>query len=400
MSARPRTTTWIFNGLIGLAASAGLSLVSGCGGGTNATGTAPTAAPNAAGKSLLATLADRLRRGESDSLTDLARALEKPSEGVSPAISDAQAAEWLDVLTALRAGFLRFPTPRDRAVAVTGGQHILDKFTVEPAPASWLDTLVPLRDILSNGLTDRDVDVRATTLAVLGKVWSWYPGRSLIGVEETTLAEWKTAFQGQVVRQRGDRNPQGRAAAVSCLAAIPIDSLAAPGVACLEDKTSGLVRHQVLVSFAGRPALLTDEMILKLLHDPEAGIPQLAELILKNRGLTRDQVALGRLITSPKPELRASVIPLLKEHDDVDPVVWLLRLSNDPDELVRAKAVEAMTGRTDPEVCARLREMASKDASPTVRAAASKLVTQLRTAGTTVSLPPLPGTASLTPRAN
>jgi hypothetical protein len=400
MSARRRTTTWMFTGLIGLAATAGLSLFSGCGGGTKTPSAGPSASTDSAAKSPLATLADRLRRSDADGLTALAQALEKAPETTTPAISDAEAAEWLDVLAALRAGFLRFPSARDRTLAVTGAQHILDKFAVEPAPASWLNALIPLRDILCTGLIDRDIDVRVTSLAALGKIWSWYPGRSLIGVEETTLADWKNAFHSQVLPRRGDRDPKGRAAAVACLASIPLDNLASPAVACLEDATSGLVRHQVLVSFANRPTLLTDEMILKHLHDAEPGIPQLAELILKTRGLTRDQVALGRLITSPKPELRASVIPLLREHDDIDPVVWLLRLSHDTDELVRTKAVEAMTGRTDAEVRERLREMASKDESATVRAAASKLVLQLGPQGKTVALPPLPGSPSLTPKAN
>ncbi len=396
--ASRRRTTLVFPGLIGLAATAGLFTLPGCGGSAST----PTAAlvPAAASRSPLSTLADRLRGSEVDALATLAQALEKTPNVAAKAVSDAEAAEWLDVLSGLRAGYLKFPTPHSRAVAVTAAQHILDKFAVEPAPSTWLQALTPVRDIVCTGLVDRDVNVRATTLAALGKVWSWYPGRSLIDVEETTLSDWKNAFHGQVVAQRGDRDPKGRAAAIACLAAIPLDTLAAPAIACLEDPTSGAVRHQVLASFANRPALLTEELILKHLHDPEAGIPQFAEILLKARGLSKDQIALGRLITSPKPEIRASVIPLLKEHDEVDPVVWLLQLSRDADELVRTRAVEAMIGKTDTEIRDRLREMASKDISPAVRAAASKLVADLRPAGATAALPPLPGSASLTPKAN
>ena len=95
--------------------------------------------------------------------------------------------------------------------------------------------------------------------------------------------------------------------------------------------------------------------------------------------------------------MRASVIPLLKDRDDLDPVVWLLRLSHDADEIVRTKAVEAMTGKDSAEVRTRLREMAAKDASAAVRAAAGKLVAASAASETTAALPPLPGSPSLTP---
>ncbi len=234
----------------------------------------------------------------------------------------------------------------------------------------------------------------------VGRLWSWMPGRPMTPLEERQLGEWKDHLHEPVLLRLADRDPRARAAAVASLGMSPVDALAAPAVAYLDDPQSGDVRHQVLVAFAARPDLLTDDMILKRLHDPEPGIPQLAELILKTRGLSKDQVALGRLIASPRPEMRASVIPLVKDHDELDPVVWLLRLSHDPDETVRAKAVEAMTGKDSPDLRVRLREMADKDSSPAVRTAAGRLVTQLVGGEPTVSLPPLPGSPSLTPRAN
>jgi hypothetical protein len=59
-----------------------------------------------------------------------------------------------------------------------------------------------------------------------------------------------------------------------------------------------------------------------------------------------------------------------------------------------------MTGKDNNELRNRLREMAAKDTSAVVRAAASKLVAQLPQADTTAALPPLPGSPKLTPRAN
>ena len=45
---------------------------------------------------------------------------------------------------------------------------------------------------------------------------------------------------------------------------------------------------------------------------------------------------------------------LLEGHDDIDPIVWLLRLSEDPDAGVRLKAVNAFEGKITPEVTQRL----------------------------------------------
>jgi HEAT repeat protein len=100
----------------------------------------------------------------------------------------------------------------------------------------------------------------------------------------------------------------------------------------------------------------------------------------------------------PKPELRASVIALIRERTDIDPIVWLLELSRDSDASVRARAVDALAGRLSPEVRRRLAEMAKSDQSPEVRQAASKIVPP--NSEKTVALPPLPGSPSLNPKAN
>jgi hypothetical protein len=175
------------------------------------------------------------------------------------------------------------------------------------------------------------------------------------------------------------------------------------------------VRQQVLVSFAQRPALLSDDVILKRLQDSEPAVAQTAELILKSRGLTTDQIELGRLIFDSRPEHRASVIPQLRNRTDIDPVIWLLQLSHDENETVRLAAAEALAERPTPEVLQRLVEMIRTDRSPSVRQAVGKLVVpspKAETATTrpgesvpvnpeaTVALPPLPGSPSLNPRAN
>ena len=100
----------------------------------------------------------------------------------------------------------------------------------------------------------------------------------------------------------------------------------------------------------------------------------MASLILKTRGLSQEQISLGGLIYSPKPEQRVSVIPLLKDRTDVDPVIWLIQLSRDPEEMVRISAIEALAKHKSPTVQRRLAEMARTDGSEAVRQAAGKVV--------------------------
>ncbi len=391
-----RRTSWTKKALLGIAATAvGVAIFPGCGSTTETVKTAPIDAT-----SPLATLAAGIGRSDEAALASIVNRLEPKAEGKPEAIPEAEAADWTAIVSALRGGFLRFEGANGRVATINAASRIVDRFGVEPAPATWQPILGPARDLFISALSDANPNVRAAALGAIGKCWHWYPGRTMLRVEEQTLGEWKDSFHPPVVKGLASPDPRTRVAAVVCLANLPIDALAAPAVAYIDDPKSGDVRHQVLVSFAPRRTLLTEDMILKRLHDPELGVPQLAEMVLKTRGLTPDQITLGRLISSPKAELRASVIPLMKDRQDLDPAVWLIRLSHDADELVRTKAIEAMTGMTSRDVAERLREMAAKDSSPAVRAVAGKLVASLGGSETTASLPPLPGSPSLTPRAN
>jgi HEAT repeat protein len=344
-----------------------------------------------AADSPLPALAAGLHDSDARALAVLYQRMTAKTDTKPPALADADAAQWLEALTALRAGYPKFGG-YGRASALVVATRILDRFAVEPAPRGWTRALDPVKDLLASGLSDPDLDVRVTALAEVGRMWSWLPGSEMSRAEEATLDGWKDTFVAPSIRRLGDREPRSRAAAVSCLGYLPIDDAAAPAIAYLEDKSSGAVRQQVLVSFARRPALLTEDAISRHLYDPEPGVPELAELILKTRGLTQEQVGLARMINHPKPAMRASVIPLVKDRTDIDPVVWLLQLSHDPEESVRLSAVEALANRSTPEAQARIAEMARGDRSAAVRQAAGRVVT--------ASLPPLPGSPSLNPKAN
>jgi hypothetical protein len=397
MTARPRTT-WIITGALGIAAAvAGIAFTLSLRGKNKPETT--VASTNLPEETPLTALAVGLTRSDIPSLAALAKRLDENAASKLKPLTATEATEWVEVVKGLKAGYMKFKGANARSTAIAAVTPILHKFTLEPVPSGWFDALMPILEMFNAGLSDPDPSVRVATLDAIGKIWDWYPRRALMPIEESELGAWKDRFGEPVKLKLADRDPRTRAAAVACLALAPIDDLAANAVIYIDDPQSGDVRHQVLVSFAHRPLLLTADMIIKRLHDPEPGIPQLAELILQARGLTKDQIALGRMISSPRPEMRASVTGLVKDREDLDPIVWLLRLSHDTDEMVRTKAIEAMTGKDSPDLRVRLREMASRDSSETIRTAAAKLVAQFSTSAT-FALPPLPGSSSLTPKAN
>jgi hypothetical protein len=345
----------------------------------------------------LIALIDGLRRGESSALTALHQRLTKdvkttPAKG----LDEGEAVDQVEALKALRTGYLRL-TPAAKVAATEVAARILNRFAASPTPAGWTKVLPPAHDILSGALDDPAVEVRVAALTELTKLWGWMPGCTMSQSEELTVAQWKEQLYKQVLQRLADERqaPQSCIAAIACLGALPIDEAAAPAIPYLKSDNPA-IRYKVLESFANRPNLLDVDTLLSRLHDSVPDMAKLVEKILRGRGLTQDEVVLGRLLNDPRPALRASAIPVILKREDVDPVNVLLHLLSDPDASVRLQAVQACAGRLTPEVNRRLHELASSDVSPNVRDAAAKLVP----AEDTVALPPLPGSPSLTPKAN
>ncbi|WZO99012.1 hypothetical protein EP7_000604 [Isosphaeraceae bacterium EP7] len=379
---------WVF-GILGLAAvSAGLlPLMRG-----------EVKAPSKVdGRTTLVSLAESLHRGDPRGVAELLNRAKPPADGKLVAPTETEALTWVEALSGLRGGFLSLPL-KDRIVAVEAACKVLNRFAAEPAPPEWFRATGPVHDILTSALADPSAMVRVAAMNEVARLWTFEPGRPMIAVEEETLAGWKATFQASVVRRLADPEPESRVAAVACLGTLPLSEPAAPAVAYLEDP-SPVVRQQVLSSFSRRPSLLPEELILKRLYDRDARVATTAEIVLTARGLSKEQIGLGKMISHPKAELRASVIPLLVERTDLDPVVWLLQLSHDPEEFVRTKSIEALASRVEvPEVRTRLEEMSAYDGSATVRQSAAKHLPAGSEA--TAALPPLPGSPILNPKAN
>lgn len=359
------------------------------------TGTAPragVAASKVTEKSPLPELSAAIGRGDGLALAILKTRLEAKTEAPAPppAMTEEEGLQWIEALISVRTGLSRF-SAYGRASAVVVTSEILHKFDASPAPANWMGVLPPSAEVFSAALADETWQVRVAALSEIKGFWNWGPRRDFMPKELTALTVWKNAFPELVLRRLNDPETEARAAAVACLGTLPLNDKAEPALRHLDDPKPG-VRLQVLISFADRPALLSEEAILPLLYDSDSYIPPIAERILKTRGLSAEQVGLGKLVVHPRPDMRISAIPFLKDRADIDPIVWLLYLSRDLEESVRLKALAALSGRDAPEARSRIVEMASNDASPRVRASAEKL---LPDGDSTASvLPPLPATSS------
>ena len=398
-----RNRTWMIAGALGLAALGALGFWMSQGR-RNAGGNPEQAEPASASatdstpinaETTLPRLASALKNADGMALAVLAKRLDdKPDHSVDP-IPASESPQWQAVIENLRAAFPRF-SPFGRGTAVAVVSRIFDRYSREPAPLDCSTGLAPALDLFSAALGDSQPGVKIAALQAVSGLWGWSPGHEMMTIEVENIANWKENLHLLVVRSLADTEPKVRAAAVTCLAALPLDEQAKPAIAYIHD-ASPEVRYAVLNGFKMRRLLLDEEQILPLLYDRFDGIDAVAEEILKLRGLTPSQIGLGKMVASPMPRIRASVIDVLDDHPDIDPVVWLMFLSKDSDASVRTKAVQALSKQSAPQAKARLSEMATTDPEAEVRTAAARVAPP---ADVTASLPPLPGSPRLNPKAN
>jgi hypothetical protein len=129
------------------------------------------------------------------------------------------------------------------------------------------------------------------------------------------------------------------------------------------------VRQAALVTLGppeAAPAVSTDDL-LRSLHDSDADVRRLCETALRSRSLSDRDILMGRLVTSPQATARLQVFKKLREAADLEPGVWLRRLSHDPAPAVRAAAVRASFDYPNVDMAERLAQMAQSDPSETVR---------------------------------
>jgi hypothetical protein len=229
MPGRRRTGFWIA-GILGAAIAASLSwglipLVrkGGRGSATSVVYDATTPLPS---------LTQGLREGDARSLVILYPRISPETGGTPKAATDAEAKDLIEIATSMRTGFLRFGG-FGRVSSLKTVTRILDRLAIERAPAEWSAVLRPVHDLFASGLADSDLQTRIVALNEVGRFWSWFPGRTMVELEERTLVEWKAALYAPVVRRLSDREPQARVAAVACLGNLHDDKAALPALAYL-----------------------------------------------------------------------------------------------------------------------------------------------------------------------
>jgi hypothetical protein len=149
-------------------------------------------------------------------------------------------------------------------------------------------------------------------------------------------------------------------------------------VAALLDDPAPEVRRAALAAIGGpdaEEAVATDDL-LRSLHDSDADARRLCEAALRSRGLGSNDVALARLITDANPGTRLQVLERLSRAANLEPGVWLRRLSQDTSPAVRAAAVRAATEFEHVDLSDQLERMARQDPSDTVRQLAQHYLAQ------------------------
>jgi len=126
------------------------------------------------------------------------------------------------------------------------------------------------------------------------------------------------------------------------------------------------IRRLAILGVGSDPDAISTDDLLPWLHDPDADVRYVCEQALRSRGLQERHLQLGRLMTAGQPGTRLQVLDLLRRTADLEPGVWLRRLSHDPAPAVRAAAVRA-AGEEPVNLSDRLEQMAQNDPCPTVR---------------------------------
>jgi hypothetical protein len=154
-----------------------------------------------------------------------------------------------------------------------------------------------------------------------------------------------------------------------------------PGMELLE-QVAGLlrdpsveVRRAVILAVGPAEQLVREDVLLPGLHDTDADVRKHTEAALRSRGLRPEHLELGRLLTHPQPTTRLQVLDRIRalfvaaqggRDVDLDPGVWLRRLSHDPSLAVRAAALRLMSQQSLIDLTDRIDQMARSDPSPTI----------------------------------
>jgi hypothetical protein len=151
-------------------------------------------------------------------------------------------------------------------------------------------------------------------------------------------------------------------------------------LAPLANDSDPTVRRAVVLALGANREWLSDDELLPRLHDPEREVQRLARMALRSRGLSEEQVHMGRLLTDPRPAARLDLLALLYRNAELDLSAWLMRLTRDASPAVRAATVRTVGELRIFQLIDRINEMAEADPDASVRPLARFYLTQIRSA--------------------
>ncbi len=147
-------------------------------------------------------------------------------------------------------------------------------------------------------------------------------------------------------------------------------------VPLLKDKEAR-VRRSAILALGNAKEIITEDELLPLLHDPDPEVRRLLEAALRSRGLQDSHLLLARLISAPQPQARLQVLDHLRYVQDLDPEVWLQRLTRDSSPAVRAAALREASWFPKVDLRNRMQDMMANDPSPTVQQLAKFYLNQV-----------------------
>jgi HEAT repeat protein len=199
------------------------------------------------------------------------------------------------------------------------------------------------------------------------------PGRSaaldlLPGIVASSDPEVIEQLKGMIATAAKSESIDLRVQAVAAALTPGLDALDAI-VPLISDPEAAVRRAAILalgpVRDGATPALSDDELI-RCLHDSDSEVRTLCEMSLRGRGRSARDIQLGRRYTAPDPAERQKLLNDLADEDHLDVTVWLERLTADPDPAVRAGAARVAVER-HADLSVRLDQMSRTDPDGTVR---------------------------------
>ena len=247
------------------------------------------------------------------------------SEGLVQ-VSEPLTGEGLDPHIAKAASLFKSMEPMAQSEALRWLAQSLSKDQSETMSERRVSVARRLLDLSS--LSEENT-VQAAALQMAGAILKQNPNPELIGAIRQLVSFGAKSESSQVQVQA-------------------ITTALNPNLDCLTDVTVCLksphkdVRQAAILALGPASETITDEVLLPCLHDKDKTIVHLTETALQARGLREDQIRLGKMMADPKPVKRLEVLDHLSATRDIDPMIWLKKMSNDPSPAVRAAAVRAI----------------------------------------------------------